>query len=512
MALGQRQELRQSQSLVMTPQLQQAIKLLQLTNLEIAEFVEQELERNPLLERQDPGQPERGDGATPQVDKDASTDGVDSAQLSNAGEIPADNDSPLDVNYGEIYEDAGPAEGYADPATGPAGGSTPAYGSGGREGGEDHNVLEQTVSEKIGLHDYLLEQLYADVTDPIDRLIGFSLVHAVDESGYLTTDLASVAEQLGVEVARVERALTILQAFDPPGIFARDLKECLAQQLRERDRYDPAMQALLDNLDLLAKRDEKQLMERCGVDAEDLSDMVHELRALDPKPGLAFSHEVAQTVVPDVFVRPGPGGGWLVEINTETLPRVLVNQQYCAVLNKNAKNKDDNIFITERLNSANWLVKSLERRAQTILRVATELVRQQDAFFARGVQHLRPLTLRDIAQAIEMHESTVSRVTANKYMATPRGTLPMKYFFTSAITSASGGESHSAESVRQRIKELIDAEAVDGVLSDDRIVEILRGENVEIARRTVAKYREALHIPSSVERRRDKNAAPWRSR
>jgi RNA polymerase sigma-54 factor len=512
MAIGPRQELRQGQSLVMTPQLQQAIKLLQLTNLELTEFVDQELERNPLLERQDPGQAERGDGTAPTVDKDASTDATDSAQLSTASDIPAENEAPLDVSYGEMYDETGPGETYGQSPPS-AGTSATSYGSGaGRDGEDPGNVLEETLSEQVSLHDHLMEQLSADVTDPTDRVIGLHLIHGIDEAGYLTTDLAAVAEQVGCDATRVERALAVLQKFDPPGIFARDLRECLALQFQERDRYDPAMQALLANLDLLARHDQKTLLAACGVDAEDLADMIQELRALDPKPGLAFNREVAQTVVPDVYVRQGPAGGWIVELNTETLPRVLVNQQYLAILSRRAKNKDDKVFITERLNSANWLVKALEQRATTILKVASELVRQQDAFFARGIQHLRPLTLRDIATAIEMHESTVSRVTANKYMATARGTLPMKYFFTSAITSASGGEALSAETVRHRIKELIDAEALDAILSDDRIVEILRGENVDIARRTVAKYREALRIPSSVDRRRIKNSPGFKVR
>jgi len=509
MAIGPRQELRQGQSLVMTPQLQQAIKLLQLTNLELAEFVDQELERNPLLERQEPGQAERGDGGSPQVDKDAALESRDTAQATTASDIPSESEAPLDVSYGEMYDEAGPGEGLA-----PSGGAgtTTSYGSGARESDDGGNVIEETVSEKPSLHHHLLEQLYTDVTDPTERAIGYHLVHGVDEAGYLTVDVTAVAEQIGCEAALVEKTLQRLQAFDPPGILTRDLRECLALQLRERNRYDPAMEALLSNLDLLARHDEKALLAACGVDGEDLAEMIQELRALDPKPGLAFSHEIAQTVVPDIFVRQGPAGGWIVELNTDTLPRVLVNQQYLAVLGSRAKSKDDKLFITERLNSANWLVRSLEQRATTILKVATELVRQQDGFFVRGIQHLRPLTLRDIATAIEMHESTVSRVTANKYIATPRGTFPLKYFFTSAITSASGGESLSAETVRHRIKELVDGEAADAVLSDDRIVEILRAENVDIARRTVAKYREAMGIPSSVDRRRQRASSTWKSR
>jgi RNA polymerase sigma-54 factor len=505
-ALGQRQELRQSQSLVMTPQLQQAIKLLQLTNLELGEFVDQEIERNPLLEMQEGDRPERGENA-PAEETARETDGVDTASLSTADELPGDNDQPLDMSYDDVYADNAVGEGYPSDAglRGPYVTSNASYDDSG-------DLLEQTLGEEISLTDHLLAQLNMDIADPVDRMIGFHLIYMVDDAGYFSGELESVAAQVGATINDVERVLKRLQGFDPVGVFARDLRECLALQLQELNRYDPAIAALLDNLDLLAAHNHAALLERCGVSAEDLNDMIQELRHLNPKPGLKFSNEIAQTLVPDVFVRAGANGSWIVELNSDTLPKVLVNQQYYAEVSAHTSSRKDKAYIAEQLNSANWLVKSLEQRAQTILKVATELVRQQDAFFVRGVQHLRPLTLRDIAQAIEMHESTVSRVTANKYIATPRGTYQMKYFFTSAITSASGGEALSAESVRHRIKELIDKEAVNAVLSDDRIVEILRVENVDIARRTVAKYREAMRIPSSVMRRRIKQTATLHAR
>jgi RNA polymerase sigma-54 factor len=295
-----------------------------------------------------------------------------------------------------------------------------------------------------------------------------------------------------------------LRAFDPPGVFARNLRECLAIQLKERDRLDPSMEKLLDNLGLLGKHDFASLKRACGVDEEDLAEMVAEVKALDPKPGLAFDTTVVQAITPDVMMRSDNAGGWIVELNTDTLPRVLVNAHYYARVSRGARTKEEKAYISECFQSASWLVKSLHQRANTILKVASEIVRQQDAFFAHGVQFLKPLVLRDIAAAISMHESTVSRVTTNKYIATPRGVYELKYFFTSAIPNASGGASHSAEAVRFRIRMLIDAETVDGVLSDDRIVEILLAEGVEIARRTVAKYREAMKIPSSVQRRREK--------
>jgi RNA polymerase sigma-54 factor len=352
------------------------------------------------------------------------------------------------------------------------------------------------------LHDHLLAQLSLDLADPVDRMIGAHLVDMVDDGGYLRGELADIAERLGCSVDRVEETLHLLQRFDPPGVFARSLPECLALQLRDRNRLDPAMQALLDNLPLLASRNAPALMQICGVDSEDLAEMVAELKALNPRPGFAFDTSAAEPVIPDVLVRP-QGGGWAIELNSETLPRVLVNNRYYAEVSGAARSKAERDYLAERYQQANWLVKALHQRATTILKVATEIVRQQEGFFRHGVQHLRPLVLRDIATAIEMHESTVSRVTSNKYMATPRGIFELKYFFTSAIAAASGGEALSAEAVRFRIKGLIEAEA-DGVLSDDRIVEILLKEGIDIARRTVAKYREAMRIPSSVQRRRQR--------
>jgi RNA polymerase sigma-54 factor len=338
-------------------------------------------------------------------------------------------------------------------------------------------------------------------------MIGQYLVDLVDETGYLTGDLETAAEKLGTGIAEIEAVLGILQKFDPPGVFARDLAECLAIQLREQDRFDPAMAGLIAHLDLLARRDFAALKKICGVGDEDLADMIAEIRKLNPKPGLAFGSAPVQPIVPDVFVRPAPNGAWLVELNSDTLPKVLVNQSYYAEVSATARRDAEKSYLADCLQNATWLVRALDQRARTILKVSNEIVRQQDAFFANGVQHLRPLNLKTVAEAIGMHESTVSRVTANKYMATSRGIFELKYFFTSAIAAAHGGEAHSAEAVRHRIKQLIDAETANDVLSDDTIVERLREAGVDIARRTVAKYREALRIPSSVQRRREKQVA-----
>jgi len=503
MALQQRLDLRQSQALVMTPQLQQAIKLLQLSNLELAEFVERELEQNPLLERDD-GDRDAAPAASGVDREDPGPDlpdsySTDTVELAGADRLVAANDSPLDTDFDNVYTNSSAAD--MDGAGGEAFGT---WSQKSGSFGDDESSFEATLSESVNLRDHLVEQITMDMPDPLDRMVAYTLLEHLDEAGYFTGDLAAIAEQLGCDPAKPESVLLRMQRFDPSGIFARSLSECLALQLRERDRLDPCMQALLANLPLLAARNIPQLLKVCQVDQEDLMDMVAEIKALNPKPALTFDHEPVQTVVPDILMRPAPVAGWIVELNTETLPKVLVNQRYFARVSGSAKSRNDKDYIAERFQSASWLVKSLHQRANTILKVATEIVRQQDAFFLHGLQFMKPLILRDIADAIGMHESTVSRVTTNKFIATPRGVFELKYFFTAAIQGADGQAAHSAEAVRYRIKALIDAEKPDDILSDDKIVEILRAEGIDIARRTVAKYREGMKISSSVQRRREK--------
>ena len=508
MALTQKLEFRQSQALVMTPQLMQAIKLLQLSNLDLAAYVEGELERNPLLERAE--QEAEPAEANPQPAEVEPAPGAEASAGDWLGEDLATSRTAIENQLGtrldNIFpEDAGEARDRAADA-GPAGYSEWArVGGGGRED-PDYN-LEAFVSAETTLADHLAEQLMLAIADPARRMIGQYLIDLVDEAGYLAGDLASVAERLGAPPAEVDAVLAILQGFDPPGVCARNLPECLALQLRERDRFDPAMQTLVAHLDLVAKRDVAALRRICGVDEEDLTEMIAEIRRLNPKPGLAFGSTLVQPIVPDVFVRAAADGGWAVELNSDTLPKVLVNQSYYAEVAGNARGDAEKAYLADCLQTASWLVRALDQRARTILKVATEIVRQQDGFFVHGVQHLRPLNLKTVADAIGMHESTVSRVTANKYMATSRGIFELKYFFTSAIAAADGGQAHSAEAVRHRIRQLIDTERADDVLSDDTIVEKLRTAGIDIARRTVAKYREAMRIPSSVQRRRDKQAS-----
>jgi RNA polymerase sigma-54 factor len=493
-------EMRQGQSLVMTPQLQQAIKLLQLSNLELTAYVEQELEKNPLLERDERESAPTEDRAaeTPVVAEGETLDASLSREDFSKSE---DMDAARDDMHGEDFgsdraappSDSGPSD-WSSLKSGPS------------IDAEGENALERTLAQAASLHDHLSDQLTIAALSGERRLIGASIIDSIDEAGYCRADLDEMAARLVVERAAVEEVLVVIQGFEPTGVGARDLGECLALQLKEQGHFDPVMQAFLKNLELVAKRDIGQLCALCNCDAEDVADMISEIRGLTPKPGLAFGSEPVQPLVPDVFVREGADGGWHVELNSDTLPRLLVNSRYYAKISNSARDKDSKTYLTDCLNNANWLVKSLDQRARTILKVASEIVRQQDGFLTYGVRHLRPLNLRTVADAITMHESTVSRVTSNKYVATPRGLFELKYFFTAAIqSSVNGAESHSAEAVRDRIREMIDNESRE-TLSDDRIVALLTADGVNIARRTVAKYREAMRIPSSVERRRIKHA------
>jgi len=506
MALSPRLELRTSQTLVMTPQLQQAIKLLQMSNLDLSQFVEQEVEKNPLLEIADGEAPADGGGASgddwsgedeplrPQAETSSQT--VDQS-LNNDFDASTGDNAPLDADFDNVF-DKDVAQ--AGPEDGPSLGGT--YGAGAAPSGGTGNVLEETLSETPSLRAYLEEQLAGAVPTARHRMIALYIIDFINDAGYLTESIENICERLGAERGIVEETLAIVQACDPVGVGARDVAECLALQLKEKDRFDPAMAALVDNLDLLARQDFPGLMRICNVDREDLMDMLVEIRALNPKPGSAFGGEAVQTLVPDVFVRPASDGGWAIEINSETVPRVLINSRYYATVRKTASGRDEKTYLSDCLQSANWLVKALDQRARTILKVSAEIVRLQDAFLRHGISHLRPLNLRMVAEAISMHESTVSRVTANKYMATPRGVFELRYFFSSAVGTGEDGDGHSAEAVRHRIRQLIDEEPPHKILSDDKLVDLLQAEGIEVARRTVAKYRESMNIPSSVQRRR----------
>jgi RNA polymerase sigma-54 factor len=494
MNLTPRLEVRQTQSLTLTPQLMQSIRLLQLSHVELDLFVEAELLRNPLLER-DGGETdsESAEPAEAAPEAPAYEDTVDhSDRIQSAEGIASSYDTEVENVFPEQV-----AQDRLD--------SQP--GQWNEHGGADAPDLDQFVAARRTLADHLSEQTGLLLRDPAERLIARFLIDGVNEAGYLVAALETIADQLGTTVEAVEAVLLKVQACNPTGVFARDVRECLALQLRERDRLDPMMQRLLDNLDLLAAHDMVGLSRAVGADREDLHDMLAELKALDPKPGRAFEAGPVESVVPDVFIREAPNGGWLIELNSEILPKVLVNREYYATVTKKARGAGEKAFLTDCLASASWLTKSLDQRAQTILKVAAEIVRQQDGFLVHGVIHLKPMTLRVVAEAIDMHESTVSRVTSNKYISTPRGVFEMKYFFTTALGSSTGDEGHSAEAVRHRIRQLVENEPAGAILSDDTIAETLAKEQgIEVARRTVAKYREGMNIPSSVIRRRQKRA------
>jgi RNA polymerase sigma-54 factor len=482
MALSARLQVRQSQSLVITPQLMQAIRLLQMPALELERFIESEIEQNPLLEREE---------------ADQRADDID-----RAGDIAKiEQDEGLDGPAADL--DAEPADAFPEAFGSDAGWNIP---SGSRataaSGWEDFDIGQSQAGESLAeLLELRIDTAFANA--PADRLIAFALLAGLDEAGYLTLPLDAVSANLGAAPFHAERVLKRCQDIAPTGIFARNLAECLALQLAERNRLDPAMQTLLANLDRLASRDYAALSLLCGVGRADLDDMVAEIRALNPKPGLAFSHEPVRVVVPDVFVRQAPDGGWMLELNDAVLPHLIVNRSYIAKL-IGKRGEEDKKYFSDCLQKATWLERSLDQRARTVLRVATEIVRRQMGFLAEGVTHLRPLNLRMVADALGIHESTVSRAAANKTIATPRGIFEFRYFFNAALAATGGGEAHSSEAVKHLIRKLIREESVDGVYSDDAIAELLSRQGIEIARRTVAKYRELMRIGSSVDRRRQK--------
>ena len=486
MALGPRLDLRQSQSLVMTPQLQQAIRLLALSNLEVESFIAEELEKNPLLDTggveaepaAEPG-PETGEGeadALPEIDSGGGEAALDIDQDSE----DFHQDSAADSMRGLDLNDIGPGGAAAD--------------------GPD---FDSFAGEQLSLHDHLRAQA-GEILSGADLIVAERIIEQVEETGYFQGSLLDIAQKLGLPLAEAERVLAIVQTFDPAGIAARTLAECLALQAKDANRYDPAMARLIDNLDYLAKGNLAALKRICAVDDEDMADMIRELRAMDPKPGCRFmTSDRVEGIVPDVFVA-RRGAGWAVELNGATLPKLLVNRTYYNELASGPQDRASKAWLNECLQSANWLMKALDQRARTIVKVASEIVTRQEGFFRHGVSQLKPLTLRAVAETIGMHESTVSRVTSNKYLSCDRGLFELKYFFTSGIQSSDGGDAASSQAVKSRIKALIAAESATAILSDDQLVEMLRGEGFDIARRTVAKYREAIGLGSSVQRRRQK--------
>jgi RNA polymerase sigma-54 factor len=497
MALGPRLDLRQSQSLVMTPQLQQAIKLLALSNLEIEAFIGESLEANPLLDV-DAKAPEPAAESIdmPEEARRTTLEGSPVDQL--IGEGRGDDDRPLDIDRNAIDTDRDTGDGQR--ASDDAAWGSDLRGGGGEEG--------PGIDERPGGSETLSEHLDAQVGAVTGdaRLAGIAryIIGQLDEAGYLPASLSELAEDLGIDADEVEQGLAVVQSLDPTGVGARTLSECIALQAKEADRYDPCMAKLIDNLDLIGRGELARLKRMCGVDDEDFADMLTELRGYDPKPGLRYGGEPSSAVTPDILVTPRTDGGWDIALNQATLPRLIVNRGYYVEVKGTCDDKTSRAWLSEKLADANWLIKALDQRQKTILKVATELVKQQDGFFRHGVSHLKPLTLRAVAEAIGMHESTVSRVTSNKFLNCPRGTYELKYFFSSGVASAGGEGGASAEAVKAAIKQLIDAEDPKAILSDDALVEQLKGKGFELARRTVAKYREAIGLGSSVQRRRQK--------
>ena len=479
MGLGPQIQLRQSQQLVMTPQLTQAIKLLTLSNLEVEAVIAEEVAKNPLLEV----------GASEDSDSAPVEPGDDAAVLSLTDElIPGgggEDDRPLDYDFNEQALE------------------TDSVSDVGASSGGGEFDFERIEATETSLAEHLLAQLHGS-SGP-SALLAEILVQQLDPNGYLTTPLADIASDAGATRTEAEEALAAVQDLDPPGVGARSLSECLALQAKAADRYDPAMARLIDNLDLLAKGRMNDLKRICGVDEEDLADMISELRAYDPKPGSRYGSEGAEQVTPDVFVR-RTAAGYSVELNTAALPRLLVNRRYYQELKTGPQDRNSKAWLSECLASANWLVRALDQRARTIVKVVSEIVKTQQGFFERGAEALKPLTLKQVAEAIEMHESTVSRVTSNKYLLCDRGLLELKYFFSSGVASTGGeGEGASAEAVKTAIRDIVEREAE--ILSDDAIAALLKQRGFDCARRTVVKYRESMGIGSSVQRRRKRKIA-----
>lgn len=498
--VGMKQEFRQAQTLVMTQQLQQSIKLLQLSSTELQEFIDAEIEKNPLLAK------EEGDDARDTPTDETSTESSDDEPTAS-GEEKEITVSDSDYAPAESLSDENYSNDWQGDEPRISAGAQSSSGGGFSEA-SDMPDIDGAAAEDKTLREFLLEQIHMDITDPVQVVIAEKLADMLDDAGYLREDTAPLAETLGVTTEEVDAVIAKLQQLEPVGVFARSLPECLRLQLADMNRLDPVMETLLANLDMIGRGELVSLKKKCGADDEDFVQMMADIRRCNPKPGAGFAREETVSVLPDVIVRRGRGGqGWHIELNPEALPRVLINRQYSAEIGARAADKEAKKFMGEQLANANWLIKALDSRAQTILKVTEAIVKSQEKFLLHGIRYLKPLVLKDIAAAVGMHESTISRVTTAKYMATPRGTLELKFFFNSSINSGSGATDFSSKTVQFYIKDLVEKETVENILSDDTIVTLLKDRNIEVARRTVTKYREEMNIPSSVIRRRQKRGA-----
>ena len=499
--VGLKQEFRQSQNLVMTQQLQQSIKLLQLSAVELQEYIDTELEKNPLLSRDEGEEAPAADDA-PEVaaSEESEIAAADTQEITVSEDDYSVNESLNDGSYGDEWSEGESFERVS--ASGAQGGGGNAF-----DGDGEGMDIDSASARDQTLRDYLLEQIHMVITDSGQLLIAEKLTDMIDDAGYLREDTKSLAETLGATSEEIDAVIIRLQQMEPAGVFARSLTECLRLQLQDMNRLDPCMETMLANLEMIGSGELNALRKKCEVDEEDFAQMLADIRRCNPKPGSGFAAEDVQAVIPDVIVRRAKGGGWHLELNPDALPRVLVNRHYAADVGARANDKEAKKFMTEQLANANWLVKALDQRANTILKVAQEIVKQQDKFLLHGIRFLKPLVLKDIAAAVGMHESTISRVTTSKFMATPRGTLELKFFFTSSINAGTGANDFSSKTVMYYIKELVMGEDVKAILSDDAIVQRLKDRNIDVARRTVTKYREEMGIPSSVVRRRQKAGA-----
>lgn len=469
-------QLRLSQQLAMTPQLQQAIRLLQLSTLELQQELQQALESNPLLEQIDTHE---------EIDTRETQDSetLDTADALEQKEMP--EELPLDASWDTIYTagtPSGTSGGYIDD-------ELPVYQ------GETTQTLQ----------DYLMWQVELTPFSDTDRAIATSIVDAVDDTGYLTVPLEDILESMGdeeIDIDEVEAVLKRIQRFDPVGVAAKDLRDCLLIQLSQFDKTTPWLEEarliISDHLDLLANHDFRTLMRVTRLKEDVLKEAVNLIQSLDPRPGQSIQTGEPEYVIPDVLVRKH-NGHWTVELNSDSIPRLQINQHYASMCN-NARNDGDSQFIRSNLQDAKWLIKSLESRNDTLLRVSRCIVEQQQAFFEQGEEYMKPMVLADIAQAVEMHESTISRVTTQKYLHSPRGIFELKYFFSSHVNTEGGGEA-SSTAIRALVKKLIAAENPAKPLSDSKLTSLLSEQGIMVARRTVAKYRESLSIPPSNQRK-----------
>lgn len=471
-------ELRQSQSLVMTQQLQLSIKMLQLSAVDLHELVEAEAERNPLLSigESEGDTQAREEEWKPEKDESDSTAQLDVNEESWWGE-DADY-SPAHSRYDSVNSYEGTAG----------------------------DIIEQRYQESISLQSHVRQQINHVLSDPAERLVALHLTDMLDENGYLLDDLGAISASFGTDKSTIEAIILRLQSCEPTGVFARDLKECLKLQLEERKLMTPALAIFLQHLDLYAQGDLKKLSRLCGMDDVQIAQSLALIRTLDPKPGSGFDNERVETLIADIIVKRAPDQQWRVELNPDAMPRVLFNRQYHELISSQVKNREDKKFVNEQLSHANWLVKAMDQRATNMLKVASEIVRWQRDFLERGIHYLKPMKLSDIAALAQVHESTVSRISANKYIATPRGTFEMKYFFSTAV-GGDEGEAQSSRVIMHEIKRMVAAEGADDVLSDEAITKILKERGMDVARRTVVKYRQILDIPSSVDRRKLKKNA-----